>query len=694
MRKLAIFAGGFVLAAALYVYLVLGKWAIWLAGGCLLCCLLCKCFSIRRVSILTLGLTVGFLWCMTYEQLWLAPVRTLGETEQTVTAELLSVPEPARWGERAEVRVELNNRSLTGMLYVNDTLEPYGPGDVVTCTARIAPSGFDFHKGEPLYAAAEGRHCSLYAHDLSLVERKGPSKPMALRLWLQKQIEHRYAGEAAAFLRALVTGDRNDLSYGLKTAFETTGVSHVIAVSGLHLSLLVTAVALLLFHNPRLTAFLGCPLIIMFALMTGASASVCRAAIMQIILLCAPLARRQYDPPTTLGTAALVLLLHNPWAIASVSFQLSFCAVAGILLLTNRITKKLLSLRKNPGKLHRAISVTIASTVAASVATLPLTILYFDMVPVISPLTNVLVLWAVQLILILGLLSLLLGPVGNLLVYPVRGLCAYVFFVCRTLAKFPYAAAYPANVPLMIWSIAMLLLLVGWLLSKRKRLHPMLVCAAALSLIVCVWTGRAELRSGTATILPEEKGQCLILQSGSFTAMVDCGGEDPRGTAEAASHFLRSAGITQIDALILTRLDQNHSGGAPFLLEQMQVGEIYVPASEPLEKGACRSVETPTKISVPGVSLTIYPAVFTEKSRGGGLSVLATAAEYDMLIITESNEMEQLRFLSHWNPPQVETLVVEPGKGGVLSPLLLEQTAPETVVCRPTETLQTISLHP
>lgn len=691
MRKLAIFAGGFSLSAGLYVYLIPGRWRVWLAAGCLLACLLCRLLTIRRAAVLTLGMAAGILWCCAYEQLWLTPVRMGSDAERSVTVRLVSVPEPAKWGQRAEVRLTLNGRSLTGMLYTDEPLERYAPGDVVLCTARISPSGTDWRQGERLYSAAEGRHCSLTAHDLRLVERKGPSKPMELRLWLQERIRMRYDGDAAAFLEALVTGDRRNLSYALKTAFAATGLSHVVAVSGLHLSLLVTAAALLLFRNPRLTAVLGCPLVVLFALMTGASASVCRAAVMQIILLCAPLARRQYDPPTTLAAAALVLLIHNPWAIASVSFQLSFSAVAGILLMTGRITEKLLALGRKAGALGRAVAVTVAATAAASTATLPLTILYFGMVPMVSPLANVLVLWAVQLILILGLLSLLLGPVGVLLAYPVRGLCAYVFAVCRTLAGFPYAAVYPANGPLMLWSVGVLLALTAWLLSRRKHLRPAAVGFAGLTLLLCLWTGRANVRSGAVTVLPGAQGQCLILQSGSFTAMVDCGGEDPQETAEAASHFLRSAGITQIDMLILTRPDQAHSGGVPFLLDQMRVGEIYAPAGTELEVPALRTVETRVQVSAPGVDLTIYPAVFSGKNRGSGLSVLATAEEYDMLILTQSDEMEQLRILSRWAPPQAEVLVAETEQ---LSPVLMERIGPETVLLRPTDTQQTIPLHP
>ena len=150
--------------------------------------------------------------------------------------------------------------------------------------------------------------------------------------------------------------------------------------------------------------------------MTGASPSACRAAVMQVFLLLAPLCRREYDMPTALAAAGLGLTVQNPWAIASVSFQLSFAAVAGLYCLSGPIRQWLIK-RRLPDSLAAALSTTLAATAF----TLPLSLLYFRTVSLVAPLTNLLCLWAVTGCFVLGIAACLAGPLGPLLAAPAGG---------------------------------------------------------------------------------------------------------------------------------------------------------------------------------------------------------------------------------------------------------------------------------
>ena len=126
---------------------------------------------------------------------------------------------------------------------------------------------------------------------------------------------------------------------------------HVTAVSGLHCGFLIALLGLLVFRRQRLTAFLGYPALLFYMFMVGCTPSVVRSCVMVGFVLLAPLAGREGDTPTALSGALLVILLANPFAAASVSLQLSFAAVAGLLLPAPKIYGGLVRLgpKKLPG---------------------------------------------------------------------------------------------------------------------------------------------------------------------------------------------------------------------------------------------------------------------------------------------------------------------------------------------------------
>jgi competence protein ComEC len=141
---------------------------------------------------------------------------------------------------------------------------------------------------------------------------------------------------------ALLLGDHSGLDYETETAFKVSGIRHIIAVSGLHVSILFALIYLMAGKNRVLTALIGLPLLGFFAMVAGLSPSVIRACIMHGLMILAMLWDREYDPLTALAFAALVMLIINPIVITDVGFQLSFACMLGILLYATKIKNWLL----------------------------------------------------------------------------------------------------------------------------------------------------------------------------------------------------------------------------------------------------------------------------------------------------------------------------------------------------------------
>jgi competence protein ComEC len=205
----------------------------------------------------------------------------------------------------------------------------------------------------------------------------------------------------------------------------------VLAVSGMHCGFLLGLIRLLAGrHRRRLVAACAVGVLILYALLTGASPSVLRACVMLILLVAAPLFGRERDGPTSLAAALMLILLANPFAACSISLQLSFAAVAGILFLSPRLYRMLLGRRKR-GKVFSLIAASFSATMGALIFTVPLSAFYFGTLVLISPVSNLLCLWAATAVFIGAMMSVLVSiicwPLAMALGW-IPGLLANIFW--------------------------------------------------------------------------------------------------------------------------------------------------------------------------------------------------------------------------------------------------------------------------
>ena len=676
MRKLALFAAAFALSAALYVYWLSPTAALWIAAASLGLSVLAGAFSCRRVKILALGLAMGLTWCGLYQQVWLKDIFAMDGTMQTVTVTAADTPYETAYG--SAVACKLGRH--TAILYTDEKALTAAAGDTLTGSVNIKAGKDD------LYRRSDGILLCLYATEQMSVTKGEMPFPQKLQQRICEKIDRLYTGQTAALVKALLTGKRHEISYETSNELSVCGLSHAVAVSGMHVSILITLVGLLCGYQPKLMSVIGIPVVILFMLMTGASASVCRAAAMQILMLLSPIMRRERDGLTALGAAAIILLAENPWCIASVSFQLSFAAVAGLMLFSDPMQKRMMAWRKHPGKLFHAVVSGISATVGATVLTLPLMMFYFGTVSIVAPVMNLLVLWAVTGVFSLGLASCFFAPFA----WPAALLCRYLLSAAKFAASFPFAAAYEQNMPLLVWAVAAYLCLAACLLFRRLPVRWML-CALGVGFAVCVLTSHLQFasRPWRLTVLDVEQGQCLLLRVEDYIAVIDCGGSDPEDAGEQAARALHSAGVTHADALILTHYDEDHSGGAAQFLSRVKTKTVYLPASRQEQAFAekisslteqIHFVKTLVEITVPGGKLTLFPPVSEENDNNAGLCILATAGECDILITGDLNARAERALLAAWELPKVDILVAgHHGAQTSTSWELLRRVRPEKV---------------
>ncbi len=705
MRKLCWFGAGFVAACAAGAYWLQGSWALLfffgfalLAAGALLA--LPKPW--RGFGLLLLGTAVGLGWFWLYGALTLGPARLVQGAPQELSLQAADYSSPTANGSRLEGELTLSGRSYRTVVYLNEDLAVC-PGDVLRGEFRLRYTGPGADRPS-LYQSGEGVFLQASQNGPVTLERSQGNllhRAARLRRSLADRVDAIFPGDTAAFAKALLLGDTADLPYGTTADLKNSGILHVVSVSGLHVSLLLGMVYFLLGRRRWLTPLVGGMVLLFTAAVTGFSPSIVRSCLMNGIFLLGMCARREYDGPTALAVALLLMLGVNPLAVTSVSLQLSAASILGILLFAGPIGAWFGDLplwgrvkRNRPKRLIRSIGASVGMSLGTSVLTAPLSALHFGTVSLAGVLTNLLTIWLVNLV-FCGLV--LAVPLAYVWMAPARALSwvlslgiRAVLWAAGLMGRFPLAVVYTAS-PYICWWLVFAYGLLGlfFLLGCRRRWQ--LALSLVLTLAVALGASWLEPRldSCRITVLDVGQGQCILLQSGGQTWMVDCGGDGDGYAADKAVAALRSQGVFRLDGLVVSHYDRDHVGGVLNLLTQIPTDRLILPRGPGQDRWLpLLEQAAPGRVCIPkdtrswsweGAQLTVFVPNSPETSNESSLSVLFQGGNYDILITGDQTLRGELALLEAL--PRVDALVVgHHGADSSTGLALLSRTRPQTAI--------------
>ena len=723
MRVLAIFSCACSAAVFLACYLPLEGalvplGLVLLGAGALLFPILRGCRRRRLAALLVCGGgALGLLWTAAYGALFFAPAQALDGRTVVLEGTVAEYPQEEDYGWSVLVWARTGGPAVKAVLYVDEQGMALRPGDRISTVAHCTLADRTFSGEEITYYTAKGVFLRGEAYGRLDIDRPARVPP---RYWpallaraIREGIDGAFPAGAAPLVRALVTGNRDALTDRFTTSLERTGLSHTVAVSGMHLAFLASMIAFLMGRGRRSTALATAVSVLIFCGVAGSTPSVVRSAVMILMLQAAPLLGRERDGPTSLSFALMVLLLWNPFSAAHIGLQLSFGAVAGILLLSDRVQDRLsrrLGLdRRAKGLPARALRPilrfavsTLSATLGASVLTVPLVALHFQNVSLISPLSNLLTLWAVSGLftagMVLGLLAIFLPGPAAALALPVSLLARYLTWIIQRLGELPFSALPLDSFYYRAWLVFLyFLLLAALLIPGRKRLVlPLCAGTSALMLALLFTAGTFWAGGLTMAALDVGQGQSILLRLGDSLVLADCGGDGYDDPGDVAADYIQSLGRGRLDLLVISHYHADHANGVPQLLRRLEVGEIALPDVEedsPLrreilalaEEQGCRVrfVRQDTRYDFgAGGALTLYPPLGQGTDTNElGLTALASAGDFDVLITGDmGGEVEEL-LLAHAQLPDVEVLAVgHHGSATSTTQALLEAVRPELAV--------------
>ena len=715
MRKLAWTALGFAVAAGLAEYILPVGELPYFAAALAVVALACACFKRgprwrTRALLACLGAALGFLDWWGHYTLHIAPSEALVGEDITITATVSDYVERYDNYDRVEVRVTGGAPREKALLYLyGGEMPDLQPGDTVQAEIRVTSAVTRQGERSWTYAARGDDLLGVVQTDgLTVTGRTENSWryfPQRLCHGVQALCDTLFPPDAAPLVKGLLTGDTADLQEDTEnyTAMRAAGVLHIVAVSGVHMFVLVGFVRLLLGRSRR-TSLICLPVIWLFALMAGCKPSVVRAAVMQTLLLLAPLLEREPDGITCLSAALLALLVPDPIAIGGVGLQLSFACMAGLIFLLPRIKgwmEEHLPMERRP---VRYVGDSLACTLAATAFSTPLAAIYFEQVPLFSVLANLLTLSVVEAVFAAGYTVCAVGlfapTAGRACAWAVSWLVRWCLGVYRVLSRIPFSCLSVRSVRTLAWLAVSYLAFTLWYVLRRRGRAIRLdrpVCLSLILLLGAIFYGKFAIRpdESLVTALDVGQGECVVLADRDSAVVVDCGGSSFSSAGDTAANYLMSVGKTKLDMLVLTHLHEDHANGAAALIYRMQVGCVVLPADgEGGEEQRREVLLAAQRRGVPVVSLSdpahtdvgqIGLDLLLPEGEGGtnerGVVVLTEQTGGRALVMGDAGREAESALLAARQVPDVDVLLVgHHGSNTSTTPSFLRAADPETAI--------------
>jgi len=721
MRKLATAALGYSGAVYAAQYVIPRQWQPYAAavlGVLALISLFLKGNLRLRALLITVSAAFGLVWSWGHYQLVIAPAEELAGREMTVTAKVLDYTVHGQGSDYIFVRLMGDDVPgvKTAIYSFDSSLPELSPGDIITAHVKMASAVSRYGDETNMYTSRGIFALAYLKGDVEVTGRWGLSFlyfPKQIAQAVKKRSELCFPADVSPLMKALLTGDTAKLSKDrrLYTAMGTTGIMHAVAISGTNVAYIVGFVRRLTGRRRR-TAAICIPLIIIYIFMSGGSPSVVRAGFMQILLLIAPLLRRENDNLTSMSAVLALLLMINPSSAASVGLQLSFAAMAGVLVITPRIYKPLWSLSEKTKLantrigflIRRCVINSFSSTIGAIAFSTPLVAVHFSYVSLYGVLANMLCLWAMSLCFVLGYLICLTGMawtgLAAILGWTIAWLLRYVIVLVKFIAGLPFAAVYTSN-PFVAWWLVLVYIIfaVSYTLKGKKAFRPALpVCLTAMALCGTIFCSMVFLDTGKGmfTAIDVGQGQCIAVFSKTGTVIVDCGGKGTtRNAGDSAAEYLLGQGRGSIDLLVLTHFHDDHAGGVEALFSRLDIKRLALSIDmsdedelrdKTLELARASGTEIlyvteNLEVAVGGINLRLFAPLGSADSNERGIIVMASIGEFDTLITGDVNATVERKLLSFANLSDIELLIVgHHGSRYSTSQELLDATTPESAI--------------
>lgn len=439
---------------------------------------------------------------------------------------------------------------------------------------------------------------------------------------------HKILGsQAAGSLSAMILGDKSNLDEEIKKLYQDNSISHLLAISGLHISLVGGAIYLFLkklkisFYFPL---FFASATLVLYGIFTGFSVSAARAIIMMCIFFFSFIIGKSYDLPSSLSLAAIIIMFFNHKVIYQSGFQLSFLAVIGIFYIMPELMY-ICNLQNYNQKGIKKVGYFFLSLVFCSlsvnIATLPVVLLNFYEISLVGIFLNIIVIPLMSVLVITGLfggfIALISETVGGFILGASYYILNFYTSLCRIGDTFVFLRLIlgkPEKWQVFIYYLLLFILFSSLSLRRRKEqieklknnskikfnhFRHILFTFVSLAFSFAILTYRLE--EFSINMLDIGQGDCFVIHDGSKNVYIsDCGSTtvDEVGKKRLLP-FLKSKGWSKVNTIFVSHMDKDHVNGVNDLLNcpEIDVERVVISVSYKSKKLNCEELNKLKKLT-------------------------------------------------------------------------------------------------
>lgn len=399
-----------------------------------------------------------------------------------------------------------------------------------------------------------------------------------IQKYIKDTINGTLTDEEGNLLLAILLGDKDKLSEDIQESFKTSNLSHMLAVSGAHVSYIILGLTYVLQNsiigkkNEKIVCII---FLLFFMAITNFTPSVTRACIMAVLTLFSGIIYRKSDVYTNISVAALITLIFNPYSLLDLGFQLSYGGTIGIIIFIKRIQEK-----KSNSKVINYIKQMALVSIYANIIIIPIMMYHFNTVSFTFIISNIMASPILGIIVITGFLfiitSITVKPLTRLIAIFIKPILSILIKISQICSKLPFSNILVVT-PYMFNVISYYAIILYCIKSKKNNKCKIIICLLIVLILInfIIYIFPQKLR-----IFFIDVGQgdsTLIITPDKKTVLIDGGGSDSFDVGKKVLlPYLLDRRILKIDYVLISHFDTDHCGGILTIMEKVKVKNIII----------------------------------------------------------------------------------------------------------------------
>lgn len=399
-----------------------------------------------------------------------------------------------------------------------------------------------------------------------------------IQKYIKDTINGTLTDEEGNLLLAILLGDKDKLSEDIQESFKTSNLSHMLAVSGAHVSYIILGLTYVLQNSiiGKKNGKIVCIIFLLaFMAITNFTPSVTRACIMAILTLLSSIIYRKSDVYTNISVAALITLIFNPYSLLDLGFQLSYGGTIGIIIFIKRIQEK-----KSNSKVINYIKQMALVSIYANIIIIPIMMYHFNTVSFTFIISNIMASPILGIIVITGFLfiitSITVKPLTRLIAIFIKPILSILIKISQICSKLPFSNILVVT-PYMFNVISYYAIILYCIKSKKNNKCKIIICLLIVLILInfIIYIFPQKLR-----IFFIDVGQgdsTLIITPDKKTVLIDGGGSDSFDVGEKVLlPYLLDRRILKVDYVLISHFDTDHATGVAQILGKIDVSSIIL----------------------------------------------------------------------------------------------------------------------